>query len=129
MREGKRGNPYNLCYIQISPLSCDWEHADDVGGSPAALDAEEASALAGLPAEEAVAKLQSQNRALRAKLRAAYAAEEENTKLRSQVEQQAQQLVRDQRTPPTVLRNNVTRCCQYNCCQYTLRDGSTSCLI
>ena len=68
--------------------------ADDASMSPSALeDAEEASALADLPAEEALTKLQNQNRLLRTKLRAAFKAEEENTELRDQVEKLAKQLV------------------------------------
>ena len=107
--EARQSFLYHMYCLEDSSEFTTWGHADEVGGSPAALDAEEASALAGLPAEEAVAKLQSQNRALRAKLRAAYAAEEENTRLRSQVEDQAHQLVRGQKTLPAVLCHNLTR--------------------
>ena len=57
------------------------------------MDADD-SELANLPPEEAARKLASQNRLLRTKLRAVYRAEEENTKLRAQVENLAQQLVR-----------------------------------
>ncbi len=57
------------------------------------MDAEDAE-LANLPPEEAARKLASQNRLLRTKLRAVYRAEEENAKLRAQVENLAQQLVR-----------------------------------
>ena len=68
---------------------------EDAGASPTALDAEDAD-LASLPPEEAARKLASQNRLLRGKLRAAFRAEEENAKLRAQVENLAQQLVRRQ---------------------------------
>jgi len=47
-----------------------------------------------MPPEEAARKLASQNRLLRGKLRAMYRAEEENAKLRLQVEHLAEQLVR-----------------------------------
>ena len=68
--------------------------AEELGASPTAADAEDSADLAGLAPEEAARKLASQNRLLRTKLRAVYRAEEENAKLRLQVEHLAEQLVR-----------------------------------
>lgn len=75
--------------------------AGDVPLSLTAADAAAAdAALAGLPPEEALLRVQGEARALRNRLRELTSTEEENGALRKQVEKLAQQLVHAGLIPP-----------------------------
>jgi len=95
--------------LQTSDPDCG-VRAEELGASPTAAEAEDSADLAGQAPEEAARKLASQNRLLRTKLRAVYRAEEENAKLRLQVEHLAEQLVRLPHCLCQTMERRVPRC-------------------